>query len=136
MGSVDTSPEEVVRSEHQPLIELERQLLAMHVGQTERDWRIVQLTGQLALKSAQLEHAEANVAGAKKRAGLEQRELHARLDELLLSRNQAEANASYTLLLLQPAIRRASPAAFVAPVSTLVNPKKGGGLFQLDTAVS
>ena len=95
MGRPDTSSEEeVVRFEHERLIELERQLLAMRVAQTERDQRIVQLTGQLVLKSALLEHAEANVAEAKRRAGLEQRELQAKLDELLLSRDRAVANAA------------------------------------------
>jgi hypothetical protein len=90
----DTSSEkEVVWLEHERLIELERQLLAMHAAQTERDRRIAQLTDQLVQKSALLEQAEANVAEAKKRAGLEQCEQQAKFDELLLSRDQAEANA-------------------------------------------
>jgi hypothetical protein len=88
----DTSSEkEVVWLEHERLIELERQ---MRAAKTERDQRIARLTDQLVQKSALLEQAEANVADAKKRAGLEQRELQAKLDELLLSRGQAEANAA------------------------------------------
>lgn len=91
----DTSSEkEVISLEHERLIELERQLLAMRAAQTERDGRIAQLTDQLVRKSALLEQAEANVAEAKKRAGLDQRELQAKVDELLLSRDRAEANAA------------------------------------------
>jgi DNA repair exonuclease SbcCD ATPase subunit len=91
----DTSSEkEVVWLELERLIELERELLAMRAGKAERDRRIAQLTDQLVQKSALLEQAEANVAEAKKRAGLEQRELQAKLDELLLSRDRAEANAA------------------------------------------
>ena len=91
----DTSSErEVVSLEHERLIELERQLLAMRAVQAESDRRIAQLTDQLVQKSALLGQAEANVAEAKKRAGLEQRELQARLDDLLLSRDRAEANAA------------------------------------------
>ncbi|KAF8492357.1 hypothetical protein F5888DRAFT_1730017 [Russula emetica] len=90
-------------------LELERQLLVSLAARTERDQRIAQLTDDLALKSALLEQAEANVAEAAKRAGLELREhadrllmqtslveqkgaelvdMQARLDELLLSRDQ------------------------------------------------
>jgi hypothetical protein len=91
----DTSSEkEVARSGHERLIELERQLLAMRAAQTERDRRIAQLTDQLVQKSTLLEQAKANAAEAKKRAGLEQRELQAKLDELLLSHDKAEANAA------------------------------------------
>ena len=95
-------------------IELERQLSEALVAKTERDRRIAQLSDELARKSALLEQAaeekkhaqrelqakhdelllsreqaEADVAEAKKRAGLEQRELQTKLDELLLSRDQA-----------------------------------------------
>jgi hypothetical protein len=80
------------------LVELERQLSGMVVEKTERNRRIVQLTDELALKSALLEQAESNAAEEKKRAGLELRELQAKLDESLLSRNhaleRAEANAA------------------------------------------
>jgi hypothetical protein len=41
-------------------------------------------------KSALLEQAEANAAEAKKRAGLEQHDLQAKLDEMLLSRDQEQ----------------------------------------------
>jgi hypothetical protein len=84
------------------LIELERQLPVSErlVAKTEGDQRIAQLTDELTLKSALLEQAEANAAEEKKRAGLELRELKAKLDELLLSRDhaleQAEANAAET----------------------------------------
>ncbi|KAF8499835.1 hypothetical protein F5888DRAFT_115643 [Russula emetica] len=91
----DTSSEkEVVRLEHERLIELERQLLALRTAQTELDRRIAQLTDQLVQKSALLEQAEANAAEVKKRAGLELRELQVKLDESLLSRDQAKANAA------------------------------------------
>ena len=87
---------ETAQLEDGRLIELERQLSETHVAKTERDRRISQLTDDLALKSALLEQAEANVAlaaEAKKNAELELRELQAKLDELQLSRDQAEANA-------------------------------------------
>ena len=82
------SKKEVVRLEDERHIELEQQLSETLVVKTELDWRIVQLTEELALKSALLEQA----AEEKKRAGLEQRVLQAKLGELLLSRDQAEAN--------------------------------------------
>ncbi|KAN0105725.1 hypothetical protein V8E52_010737 [Russula decolorans] len=90
-------------------LELERQLSVLLAAQTERDQRISRLTDELALKSALLEQAETNAAEAAKRAGLELREhadrllmqtslveqreaelvdMQAKLDELLLSRDQ------------------------------------------------
>ena len=87
------------------VVELERQLSATPAAKTERDQRLVQLTEELALKSALLEQAEAT-----KCAGLGPRELtdrllaqtllmeykdaelvrmQAKLDELMLSRDQA-----------------------------------------------
>jgi chromosome segregation ATPase len=69
-------------------LELERHLSESLAAQTERDQRIAQLTDELALKSALLEQAEANATEAKKHEGLKLRELQARLDELLLSRDQ------------------------------------------------
>ena len=97
-------------------LELERQLPLLLAAQTERDQRIARLTDELArlkdelaLKSALLEQAETNAAEAAKRAELELREhadrlltqtslvkqrdaellnMQARLDELLLSRDQ------------------------------------------------
>jgi len=92
-----SSEEEVAQLEHESLTELVRQLSAMLAAQTERNRCIAQLTGELAQKSALLEQAEANAAQAKKRAGLEQREMQAKLDELLLSRDhmlQRAAEAS------------------------------------------
>jgi hypothetical protein len=63
-------------------LELERQLSVSLPTQAERDLRVVQLTDELALKSALLERAEANASEASKRTGLELRE-HA--DRLLTS---------------------------------------------------
>jgi hypothetical protein len=81
----------------------------MLAAQSERDQRLAQLTDELARKSALLEQAEANAVEATKRAGLEPREqadrllaqtsqaeqkdaefveMQAKLDELLLSRDQ------------------------------------------------
>ena len=76
------------------LAELERQLLAMHAAQIERDRLIAQLADQLVKKSALLEQAEANAAEAKKRAVLEQRELQAKLDEALEQAQSALQKAS------------------------------------------
>jgi chromosome segregation ATPase len=97
-------------------LELERQLSVSLAVQAERGHRIAQLTDELALKSALLEQAEANATEAAMRAeavGLEQREhadrllmqtslveqrdaelvdMQARLDELLLSRDQQVGN--------------------------------------------
>jgi hypothetical protein len=84
-------------------LELERQLSVLLAAQTERDRRIAQLADELALKSALFEQSEANAAEAVKRAGLEAREhadrlfmqtslveqrVQARLDELVVSRDQ------------------------------------------------
>jgi hypothetical protein len=74
---------------HGRLVERERELLAMRAAQIERDRRIAQLADRIVHKSALLEQAEANAAESRKRAGLEQRELQPKLDELLLSRDQA-----------------------------------------------
>ncbi len=84
----DVSPErDIARLEHERLVDLERKLSAMLAAQTERDLRIAQLTDELSQNSALLKQSEANAAEAKKRAGLEQREMQAKLDELLLSRD-------------------------------------------------
>jgi hypothetical protein len=103
----DTSFEkEVARLEHERIADLERQLSESLAAQSERGRRISQLTDQLVQKSALLKQAEANEAEAKKRAGLEQRELQAKLDESLLSRDQALKQA-------QSALQEASCAAEV-----------------------
>ena len=80
--------EENALLEHGRLVELELQLSEMLVAQTERDRRIAQLTDELTLKSALLNQG----AEERKRAGLELRQLQVKHDELLLSRDQAEAN--------------------------------------------
>jgi len=72
---------EIARLEDERLIELERKLSAMLAAQTERDMRVAQLTDELAQNSALLKQSEANAVEAKKRAGLEQREMQAKLDE-------------------------------------------------------
>jgi hypothetical protein len=96
--------------EHEHIADLERQLSETLAAQTERDRRIAQLTDGLALKSALLEQAEANaavavaVAEAKNNAELELRELQAKLDESLLSRDHAREQA-------QKALHKASCAA-------------------------
>ena len=86
-----SSRKEVLRLEHERIVDLERQLSETLA---ERDRHIAQLTDQLAQNSALLKQTKANAAEAKKRAGLDQRELRAKLDELLLSRDQAEENAA------------------------------------------
>ena len=108
-----SSKKEVARLEHARIADLERQLSEMVVAQTERDRRNAQLTDQLAQKNALLEQAEANAAEAKKRAGLEQRELQARLDELLLFRDWALERAQQTQqaqIALRDATSRAAEA--------------------------
>ncbi len=83
----DVSPEkEIARLEHERLVELGRKLSAVLAAQSERDRRIAQLTDELAQNSV-------NATEEKKRAGLEQRQIQAKLDELLLSHDHAiEAN--------------------------------------------
>ncbi len=80
---------EIARLEDERLIELERKLSAMLAAQTERDMRVAQLTDELAQNSALLKQSEANAVEAKKRAGLEQREMQAKLDELLSRATEA-----------------------------------------------
>ena len=95
------SRKEISRLEDERVTELERQLSETKI---ERDRCIAQLTDELALKSALLEKAEANAAEEKKRAGLELRELQAKLDESLLTRDHALEQA-------QSALQKASCAA-------------------------
>ncbi len=98
-----SSEKEIARLEHGRLVELERKLSAMLAAQTERDRRIAQLADELAL----LKQSEANEVEAKKRAGLELRELKAKLDELVLSRDHALEQAQSAL---QKATSRAAEA--------------------------
>ncbi len=88
-----SSEKEIARLEHGRLVELERKLSAMLAAQTERDRRIAQLTDELA----RLKQSEANAVEAKKRAGLEIRELQAKLDKLVLSRDHAPEQAQSAL---------------------------------------
>ena len=71
-------------------LELERQMSVSLAAQTERDQRIAQLTDELALKSALLERAQANAAEAKKREGLELRELQENFERQLSVRLVAQ----------------------------------------------
>jgi chromosome segregation ATPase len=96
------SGQEIARVEDRRLNELERRLSETLVAKTERDRRIAQLTGQLAVRSALLEQA----AEERKRAGLGLRELQAKLDESLLSRDHALEQA-------QSALQKVSCAAEV-----------------------
>jgi HSP90 family molecular chaperone len=91
------SGKEIARLEDGGLIELERQLLETLLAKTKRDRRIAQLTDELVLKGALLEQVRADAAEAKKRAGLELRTLQAKVDELLLSRDQALEQAQSAL---------------------------------------
>jgi hypothetical protein len=111
------------------VVELERQLSATLAAKTERDERLAQLTEELALKGALLKQAEANAAEATKRAGLEPRELadrplaqtslvgqkdaelvkmQAKLDELVLSRDQALQTATSRAAVADERSQRAS----------------------------
>ena len=98
------SGRETARLEDGRLIELERQLSETLVVKTERDRHIAELTDELELMSALFKQAEANgadaaaaAAEAKKNAELEIRELQAKLDESLLSRDQALEQAQSAL---------------------------------------
>jgi hypothetical protein len=92
-----SSEKEVAWLEHERIADLERQLSETLAAQTERDRRITQL-------SALPERAEASAAEEKKRSGLELRNLQAKLDESLLSRDHALEQA-------QSALQKASCAA-------------------------
>jgi hypothetical protein len=81
MAPDGSSKKEVARLEHGRISDLDRQLSETLAAQTERDRRIAQLNDQLAQKSVALDQAELNAAEAKKHAGLELRELQAKLDE-------------------------------------------------------
>ena len=96
-----SSEKEVERLEHERIADLEQQLSETLAGQTERDRRIAQLTEQLAQMSALLNRAEANAAvaaaEAKENAELELRELQAKHDKSLLSRDRALEQAQSAL---------------------------------------
>jgi chromosome segregation ATPase len=113
--SVNGKTRRVPEKDDNRVVDLERKLSATLAAKTERDQRLAQLTEELALKSALLEQAEANVTKATKRAGQEPRELadrllaqtslmehkdaelvkmQAKLDELVLSHNQALQTAT------------------------------------------
>ena len=98
---------EVARLQRERIADLERQLSEMLATQIERDQHIAQLTDQLVQKSTLLDQADANAAEAKERAGLEQRDVKAKLDELLLSRNQVLEQVQ---IALQKATFRAAEA--------------------------
>ena len=83
-----SSGKEVALLEHERIANLEQQLSETLAAQAERDRRIAQLSERLTQNSALLEQAKTNAAKAKKRAGLELRELQAKLDESMLSRDE------------------------------------------------
>ena len=87
------SGKEIARLEDVRLIELERQLSETLVAKAERDRCIAQQADELALKSALLEQA----AEEKSRAKMDLRELQAKLDEALLSRDHALEQAQSAL---------------------------------------
>ncbi len=102
-----SSQGEVARLEDERLADFERQLSETVAAKTERDRRIAQLTDELALKSVLLEQAEANAAEARKRSGLELRELQVKLDQMQLSRDHALEQAQSAL---RKAVSRATDA--------------------------
>ncbi len=73
-----SSGKEVARLEHERLGDLEQQLSKMLA---ERNRHIAQLTDELTLKSALLVQAQASAVEEKNHAGLELRELQAKLDK-------------------------------------------------------
>jgi DNA repair exonuclease SbcCD ATPase subunit len=91
--------------EHERIADLGRQLSETLA---ERDRHIAQLTNQLAQKGALLERAEANAAEAKKHAGLELLELQAKLNELMLSRDEHLRTLEQAQSALQKATSRAA----------------------------
>ena len=105
-----SSGKEVALLEHERIANLERQLSETLAAQAERDRRIARLIEQLTQNSALLEQAEANVAKAKKRTGLELRGLQAKLDESMLSRDEHLRTALEAQSALQKATSRAAEA--------------------------
>jgi chromosome segregation ATPase len=124
---------EAIRLDRKRLVELERQLSALLAAKTERDQHLAQLTDELAMKSALLERAEAEAAEATKRAGLERADrllaqtslveqkdaelvnMQAKLDELLLSRDQHVRALEQAQSALQKAISRAADGRRAEP---------------------
>jgi chromosome segregation ATPase len=104
VGPGSISGKEVARLEHERIADLERQLSETLAERDGHIARAARLTDQLAQKSALLEQAEANASEEKKCAGLELRELQAKLGESLLSRDHALQQA-------QSALQEASCAA-------------------------
>jgi chromosome segregation ATPase len=120
-----------LREHEDRLSELKQQLSVMLAAQTERDQCQAQLADELALKNLLLEQAEANAAEAKRRAELELRghadrlvaqtslvgqkdaelvDMQAKLDELLLSRDQHMRVLEQAQSALQSATSRAADA--------------------------
>ncbi|KAI0283620.1 hypothetical protein BGY98DRAFT_1093720 [Russula aff. rugulosa BPL654] len=118
------SGKEITQLEDGRLVELERQLLETLVAKIGRDRRVAQMTDELALKSALLEQVETTAAEAKNHAELELRALQAKVDELLLSRDQAIEQA-------QSALQEATFRALLEQIETNVaEGKKSAGLEQ------
>jgi hypothetical protein len=118
------SGKEITQLEDGRLVELERQLLETLVAKIGRDRRVAQMTDELALKSALLEQVETTAAEVKNHAELELRALQAKVDELLLSRDQAIEQA-------QSALQEATFRALLEQIETNVaEGKKSAGLEQ------
>jgi chromosome segregation ATPase len=80
--------------ERERLVELEGQLPATLAAQAERDWRLAQLSDELALKSTLLEQAQANAAEVTKRAGLlEETHVHVLRDHTNVQERHAALDA-------------------------------------------
>ena len=103
VGPDASSEKEVARLEHERIADLERRL-------SERDRHILQLTEQLTKKTVLLEQAEANTAEVEMRAGTKLHELQARIDELMLSRNDHLRTLEQAQSALQKATSRAAEA--------------------------
>ena len=129
--SVNGTTRLVPEKDDNRVVELERQLSETLAAKTERDQRLAQLTEELALKSALLERAEVNATEAMKHAGLGPRKfadrllaqtslvehkdtelvrMQAKLDELVLSRDQHVRALEQAQSALQTATSRAAVA--------------------------
>ena len=89
IGPDSFSGKEVARSEQERITDLERQLSETLAERDRHIAQAAQLTDQLAQKTVLLDQAEANALEEKKRAGLELRELQAKLGESVMSRDHA-----------------------------------------------
>ena len=96
-----SSEGDVASLEYERFMQLERQLSALLIAQTERDQRIAQLTDELALKSSLLEQFKANAAEGEGRARLELREN----EDRLLAQTSLVKQRDAELVNIQPKLR-------------------------------